>query len=87
MAALMCSNNEDGLWCVESSSSSSVPSNLLSFSSFRENRVQRIPIKARRKTTPAAMAIEIKMTTPVAKNSMRRVQVEYHYQNTKDELN
>jgi hypothetical protein len=54
-------------------------------SSLRENKVQRIPIKARRKTTPAAMAIEIKITTPVAKNSTGRVHIKYHSQTTANE--
>src|SRR6267378_2165910 len=85
VAALICSNNEDGLCWVESSSSFSVPSNLLRWSSLRENRVQRIPTKARRKTTPAAMATEIKITTPVAKNSTGGLHVKYHSQNTADE--
>ena len=42
-------------------------------SSRRAKSVQRISISARRKTMPAAMAIEMRMTTPVARKSIRYV--------------
>ena len=42
-------------------------------SSRRANSVQRISISASRKTIPAAIAIEMRMTTPVARKSVRHV--------------
>lgn len=51
------------------SSSSALGSYLLTLSSLLDRRVQIIPRSARRKTRPAAIAIEIRITTPVARKS------------------
>ena len=73
VAAFMCSRSEDGRWVESSSLSKSSCTTGPTLSSRRANSVQRISISASRKTIPAAIAIEIRMTTPVARKSVRHV--------------
>ena len=73
VAALMCSRSEDGRWWSDDASSSN-----MAYSTFllsrRAKRVHRIPSSTSRKTTPAAMAMEIRMTTPTARKSVEQDQ-------------